>query len=145
EQDIQGSRGSITIYSGRLQSLVGPLLKQFSKDTGIGAHVRYGEPAELAATMLEEGGRSPADVFYSPDAGALGAMQQRGRLAVIPDQLLSLVDPKFRSTEGKWVGVSGRARVLAYNTKRVNQSELPPTILGLTDRKWKGRIGWTPA
>ncbi len=139
-----GAKGSITVYSGRSKSLVEPLLEQFTKDTGIGVKARYGDTAELAATILEEGGRSPADVYFAQDAGALGALQERDRLAKLPDKLLSAVDSRFRSPEGRWVGVSGRARVVVYNTDKLKESDLPESILDFTDSKWKGKIGWAP-
>ena len=104
--------GPLVIYSGRNENLVGPLIEQFQTDTGIQVEVRYGGTSEMAATILEEGANSPADVFYGQDAGALGALSQAGRLAPLPAAVLDLVDGRFRSTQGDWIGASGRARVL---------------------------------
>ena len=134
----------LTVYSGRNENLVGPLLEQFGKDTGIAIQVKYGGTAEIAATILEEGGNSPADVFYAQDAGALGALQAENRLAALPDAILNAVEPRFRSPQGQWVGTSGRARVVVYNTENVKPEDLPPSILDFTDPVWKGRIGWAP-
>lgn len=135
---------SLTVYSGRSESLVGPLLEQFGQDTGISIQVKYGGTAEIAATILEEGANSPADVFYAQDAGALGALQRENRLATLPDAILDAVEPRFRSPQGIWVGASGRARVVVYNTESVQPADLPPSILDFVDPKWKGRIGWAP-
>jgi iron(III) transport system substrate-binding protein len=137
-------QGKVVVYSGRGESLVGPLLKMFTEDTGIKVEVRYGDSAEMAATILEEGRNSPADVFFSQDAGALGALAKRGRLVRLSNSLLESVGARFRSPEGVWVGVSGRARVVVYNTEKLKESDLPPSILGFTDPKWRGRIGWAP-
>ena len=134
----------LTVYSGRNENLVGPLLEQFEKDTGIAIQVKYGGTAEIAATILEEGANSPADVFYAQDAGALGALQAENRLAALPDAVLNAVEPRFRSPQGQWVGTSGRARVVVYNTESVKPEDLPPSILDFTDPMWKGRIGWAP-
>jgi iron(III) transport system substrate-binding protein len=139
-----GDGGSLTIYSGRTQSLVEPLLEQFSEDTGIEIRVRYGDTAELAATILEEGDNSPADVFFAQDAGALGALVEENRLAAIPERFLERVPERLRSPDGHWVGVSGRVRVVAYNTNELSEGDLPDSILDFTDPKWKGRIGWAP-
>jgi iron(III) transport system substrate-binding protein len=135
---------TLTVYSGRSESLVGPLLERFTDETGIDVEVRYAGTSELASTILEEGNNSPADVFFAQDAGALGALSAEGRLVALPESLLGLVDERFRSDEGEWVGVSARARVVAYNTDNVEASELPDSILDFTDPQWKGRIGWAP-
>lgn len=136
--------GNLVVYSGRNENLVGPLIEQFEAESGIDVDVRYGGTAEMAATILEEGDNSPADVFYGQDAGALGALAAEGRLVELPEDILSLVEPRFRSVEDVWVGTSGRARVVAYNTETVDPAELPESILGFTDPEWQGRIGWAP-
>ncbi len=135
---------TITVYSGREEEFIGPLFEQFEKDTGIGLDVRYGDSAELAATILEEGDSTPADVFVSQDAGSLGAVAEQGLFADIDQALLDRVDPRFRSRNGLWVGISGRARVAAYNTDELKASDLPASILDFTDPKWKGKIGFPP-
>jgi iron(III) transport system substrate-binding protein len=135
---------TLTVYSGRNEKLVGPLFKKFTGKTGIQVKVRYGETPQLAATLLEEGAKTPADVFFAQDAGGLGALANAGRLQPLPKEVLDKVDARFRSPQGLWVGTSGRARVVAYNTKKVKVEELPKSILGFTDAKWKGRLGWAP-
>ena len=132
----------LTIYSGRSESLVKPLIDQFAKASGVNVKVRYGGTAELAATILEEGKNSPADVYYAQDPGGLGAVEHL--LATIPDSILNQVNAKFRSPQGKWVGLSGRARVVVYNTQKLKESDLPDDIWDFTDPKWQGRIGWAP-
>jgi len=136
--------GRITVYSGRSQALVGPIVEEFTKQTGIEVAVRYGDTAALAATILEEGNNSPADVFWAQDAGALGALAKASRLERLPAEILNLVDERLRSPEGVWVATSGRARVVAYNTSALSEADLPDTIWGFTDPKWSGRIGWAP-
>jgi iron(III) transport system substrate-binding protein len=136
--------GEITVYSGRNEELVGPLLEQYQAETGTKVNVKYGDTAELAATILEEGENSPADVFFAQDAGALGAVAAEDRLQKLPDTVLNSVDERFRSSEGEWIGVSGRARTVVYNTKTVTETDLPDTIFGFTDPAWKGRLGWVP-
>lgn len=135
---------AITVYSGRAEELVGPIIEQFTKDTGIKANVRYGGTPELAAAILEEGRNSPADVYWAQDAGALGALAQKGVLARLPDSILNKVDKRFRSPKGEWVGITGRARVVAYNTRKLTEKDMPDSTLGFTDPEWKGRIGWAP-
>ena len=136
--------GTITIYSGRDEEFVGTLFDDFTAATGIEADVRYGDSAELAAQILEEGDGSPADVFFAQDAGSLGAIAEAGLFAELPQEVLDRVEPRFRSDDGLWVGTSGRGRVLVYNVDAVSEDELPGSIFDLTDPSWKGRIGLPP-
>jgi iron(III) transport system substrate-binding protein len=144
EETPAAATREITVYSGRSEKLVGPLIERFQKETGTTVRVRYGDTAELAAQILEEGDNSPADVFFAQDAGALGALQEKGRFASLPQSILTRVPGAFRSKEGRWVGTSGRVRVAAYNPTLVKESELPGSILDFTGRRWRGRIGWAP-
>lgn len=136
--------GSLTVYSGREEEFVGPLFEQFESDTGIELDVRYGDSAELAATIMEEGESSPADVFMSQDAGSLGAVADEDLFAEIDGSILDRVDERFRSSEGLWVGTSGRGRVAAFNTDELSDEDLPDSIFGFTDPEWRGRIGFPP-
>lgn len=136
--------GSLVVYSGRSESLVGPLVEEFRNETGIDVRVRYAGTSELAVTIIEEGDLSPADVFFAQDAGGLGALSGLARLTVLPDEILDRVPEAFRATDGTWVGVSGRARVLAYDTRVLDEADLPASIDDLTDPAWHGRLGWAP-
>ncbi|MBO0350234.1 iron ABC transporter substrate-binding protein [Phormidium pseudopriestleyi FRX01] len=136
--------GQLVVYSGRNENLVGSLIEQFKTETGIDIQVRYGETAELAAAILEEGQNTPADVFFAQDAGALGALQKADRTAKLPEDILNQVESRYRSPEGEWVGITGRVRTLDYNTSLVSPEEVPQSITELTDPKWEGRIGWAP-
>ena len=133
---------TLTVYSGRSQELVGPIIEQFSELTGVNVEVRWGGTAEMAAAIMEEGDNTRADVFYAQDPGALGAL--RSRFAELPDEILDLAQPQFRADDGKWVGISGRARVVVYSTERLTEDELPESVWDFTDPKWRGRIGWAP-
>lgn len=136
--------GTLTVYSGRSEELVGPLLEQFTEATGIEVEARYGDTAEMANLILTEGENSPADVFFAQDAGALGAIAGEGLFSELSDVALDRVDARFRSPDRLWVGVSGRARVVAYNTDNLTEADLPDSIFGFTDPAWSGRIGWAP-
>lgn len=139
----QDAEGPLTLYSGRSESLLGPIIEEFTQATGIAVETRYGDTAELAALLLEEGTRSPADLFFAQDAGALGAISAAGLLATLPDELVDRVPERFRDAAGLWVGVSGRARTAAYTTTK--DLDLPESILGFSDPAWSDRIGWAPA
>ncbi len=141
---FRAEEGALVIYSGRQEGLVGPVIEQFEKETGIDAQVRYGDTAELAATIVEEGENSPADIFFAQDPGALGAVADAGAFKELPQETLARVPEEYRSPDNLWVGTSGRARVVAYNTEALQEDELPPSIFDFTAPEWKGRIGWAP-
>jgi len=136
--------GSLVVYSGRNEELVGPLIEQFEAATGISVEIRYGDTAEMAAQIIEEGDNSPADVFFGQDAGALGALGAEGRLVELSDDQLSLVADGLKDDEGRWVGTSARSRVVVYNNEELTEADLPASILDFTAPEWSGRIGWAP-
>lgn len=136
--------GTLSVYSGREEEFVASLFERFEGDTGISVDVRYGDSAELAATLLEEGDASPANVFFSQDAGSLGAVAEAGLFAEIDAEVLDRVEERFRSPEGLWVGTSGRGRVAVYNTEVLDASDLPGSILDFAEPRWEGGIGLPP-
>lgn len=135
---------TLVIYSGRSENLVGPLIEQYQEQSNIAVEVRYGGSAEMAATILEEGNNSPADVFFAQDAGALGALTAAGRLSPLPEEILNKVGAHFRGQNNDWVGASGRARVVVYNTDTLGEVDLPADIWGFTAPEWQGKVGWAP-
>lgn len=139
-----GQQDSLVLYSGRNEELIQPLIDTFSEESGIEVEVRYGDTAELAAQILEEGESTPADVFLAQDAGALGAVAQEGLFAQLDTEVTDTVPEAFRDEENAWVGVSGRARTLVYNTENVEESDLPATVSELTDPQYSGRVGVAP-
>ena len=136
----------LIIYSGRSESLVQPIIDQFEEASGIEVDVRYGSTSEMAGLLLEEGENSPADLFYAQDPGGLGALQNAGRLAPLPEEILESVPSRFASEQGDWVGISGRARTVIYNVNAISdpENELPQDIFDFVDPQWNGRIGWAP-
>lgn len=144
ESAAPATGGTLVVYSGRSENLVGPLIEKFEAASGIDVEVRYGSTPEVAATLLEEGANSPADLFFAQDPGGLGAVANAGLLAPLPAEIVNRVKPEFRSPDGLWVGVSGRARVVVYNTDLLSEADLPADIADFTDPAWSGRIGWAP-
>lgn len=136
------SAQTLTIYSGRGEALVAPLIAQFEAETGIDTEVRYGTTSEMATLLMEEGANSPADLFWAQDAGALGALSER--FSELPASVNESVLEVFRDPSDKWTATSGRTRVLVYSTERVKEEDLPRSVTDLADPKYKGRVAWAP-
>jgi len=135
---------SVTVYSGREEDLIAPAIGMAETSSGVLAEVRYGSTAELAATIAEEGENTPASLYIAQDSGALGQLAKEGLLAELPEDLLNRVEPRFRSPDGLWVGLSGRARVLIYNTDMASEDDLPASVEDLTGDAWTDMVGWAP-
>lgn len=135
--------GNLVVYCGRNEALVAPLIEQIAGDLSIEIEVRYAGTGALAAQLLEEGENTPAGLFFSQDAGALGEIANAGMLTELPESVLEMVDPTLSDAEGRWVGVSGRARVVVFQPDMVNQDEIPESILDLPDAGL-GAIGIAP-
>ncbi|SFX17797.1 iron ABC transporter substrate-binding protein [Marinospirillum alkaliphilum] len=138
------SAATLTLYSGRGESLVQPLVSQFEQQTGIKVNVRYGDTAQLAVLLQEEGRRSPADVYWGQDAGAMGAVSQAGLLASLPADVYENLPGIYKSVTGNWVATSGRARLLVHSLERAPVAEHPRSVFDLTDAQYRGRVGWAP-
>jgi iron(III) transport system substrate-binding protein len=136
--------GPVVLYSGRNEELIQPLLDQFTADTGIEVEVRYFDSAEAAGLLLEEGDRSPADLFLSQDAGALGAVAKAGLLTALDPALLERVPEVYRASDGTWVGLTGRSRVMVYDPAKIAEGELPQSVWDLTGEAWDGRVAIAP-
>ena len=135
-----GDARPLVVYSGRAEELVGPLFEQFEAESGIDLEIRYADSSELAATLLAEGEETAADVFFAQDPASLGAAA--GLMAPLPEETLGLVDARFHDRDGRWVGTSGRVRVVVYNTD--TDLPLPETIDDATDPAWAGQMGVAP-
>lgn len=134
----------LVIYSGRNEELIGPLIERFEQETGITTRVRYGNTGQIAAQILEEGERSPADIYIAQDAGALGALTKAGRFEPLPADILDAVPQEYQAVDGTWVGITGRSRVIAYNADQLSEDQVPNSVFELTDERWRGQVGFPP-
>ncbi|MFV0532067.1 MAG: iron ABC transporter substrate-binding protein [Cumulibacter sp.] len=144
DSDEPDGERTVTVYAGRSESLVGPIIEQFEEASGITVKVRYANSIEMAAQLLEEGDRTPAQVFLSQEAGALGALRDADMLTSLPDDITGAVESAYNATDDSWVALTGRARVIIYDSEELSADEVPADVHDLTDPKWKGRVGIAP-
>jgi len=139
-----GRAEPLVLYSGRNENFVQPVIDSFTAATGIEVEVRYGGTGDLATTITAEGGSTPADVFWAQDPAFIGGIARQGLLAELPSDVLGLVEPRYSDDDGRWVGITGRSRVLVYNTDLVTEDELPDSVWDLVEPEWNGRLGVAP-
>lgn len=132
--------GEVNLYSARIESLVKPLLDDFTEETGIEVNLLTGSGDGLLSRLESEGENSPADLFLTVDAGRLHRAKEADLFQPLQSDVLSTEIPShLRDADNQWVGLSMRARPIFYAHDRVDASELTD-YLSLADDKWEGRI-----
>ncbi|MGH8903806.1 MAG: extracellular solute-binding protein [Egibacteraceae bacterium] len=142
-EDTGQAGGSLVIYSGHSDNVLGPLVKSLEEATGVKVEVRYGDDAQLPAQILAEGAGTEADLFFLKDASGFGPLVEAGRLQTLPQKTLRRVPAKYHGKDGTWVGVFGGVRVLVYDPGQVGQ--VPTSVAELVDTRWKGKVGYAPS
>jgi iron(III) transport system substrate-binding protein len=142
---VQESK-ELVIYSGRGQVLIQKLVDDFEAESGIKVNVRYEKSTQaLASRLLSEKDQTQADVFFAQDSGYLGALAKKGVLEKLPENVLTTVEDYNRDSNGFWVATSGRARVLVFDPRKYQESDLPDSLAELTNPKYAGIVGWAPS
>ncbi len=130
----------VIVYSSRQEHLIKPLFDLFTAETGIEVQYQTGEEGPLIARLQAEGDATFADILYTVDAGNLWSAANRDLLASIDSPILEANIPEhLRDPEGRWFGLSVRARTIVYAKDRVDPAELS-SYEALTDPKWQGRL-----
>ncbi len=136
---------TLTLYSGQHEETTQALVDAFEKESGIKVKIRSDDEDTLAQQILQEGSRSPGDVFYTENSPPLMTLEEHHLLAPVTPSTLAAVDSKYNSPTGDWVGVSARVSVLDYDTTALQPGQVPTSALDLADPKWKGKLGIAPA
>src|SRR5690349_21848708 len=130
----------LTVYSGRAERLIKPVLDEFTAKTGIQVDLLSSGTTELVNRLKAEGDRTPADLFLTNDAGSLEQARAAGILRPLNMREIDrAIPPQFRAPDNAWIGLSGRFWIIVYNTTQVKADDLK-SLLDLADPKWKGKI-----
>lgn len=135
---------SLTLYSGQHEKTTKAIVDAFTKATGIQVNIRTGNSIQLANQIIEEGKRSPADVFYSEESPPVAALSERHLLTKLNDNTLAQVRPNYHAPDGTWTGITARCRVTVYNPDLVSEAELPDSVLEMATQAWEGRVAFVP-
>jgi iron(III) transport system substrate-binding protein len=147
-RDLPPLSGELTIYlgggEGGLYTNLISLLERTYPD--FAPRTRLAPSSQLASTIIQEtrAGSSPADVFWSVDAGSLGVVAERNATVALPQRVVESVPQQFHPRED-WVGVAGRARSVPFNTNQLQRSQIPEDVLAFTNASGlQGNTGWAP-
>ncbi|MCW3473199.1 extracellular solute-binding protein [Limobrevibacterium gyesilva] len=141
---VAADQEALVLYSGQHRQTTEALVAAFTKATGIKVTVRNGESPQLAGQLLEEGERSPADLFYSETSPPIAALEAKGMLAPIEAGTLQQIPAAYSARTGTWVGSTVRCRIVAYNKKMVAPDQLPASVLDCATSAWQGRVAYVP-
>jgi iron(III) transport system substrate-binding protein len=136
---------TLTLYSGQHEDLAKALAEAFEQATGIKVNVRAGSDADLGNQIIEEGDRSKADLFLTEEPGQAAALDAKGLFAPVDPATLAMVDGRLNPKSGNWLAYAARSRVIFYNPDLIAESDLPQSIMDLTDPKWKGKFAYAPS
>jgi iron(III) transport system substrate-binding protein len=132
------AQGVVNVYSNREPGLYSATLDEFTKATGIRVNAIFSEQG-LAERIKAEGENSPADVLITVDIGRLQEAVDLGIAQPVRSEVLAANIPaQYRDPEGRWFGLSLRARTVYASKDRVKQDSI--TYEELADPKWKGKI-----
>lgn len=130
----------LVVYSSRNEELIKPLFDRYTEVTGQEIQYTTDDAGVLIERLKAEGANSPADILITVDAGNLWHAAESDLLQPIQSQdLNSNIPAHLRDDQGRWFGLSLRARTIVYSTERVNPEELT-TYEALGEENWKGRL-----
>ena len=130
----------LTIYTSRQPQLIEPLLEQYKALTGIDVALLSGNATQLMERIIVEGDATEADIFMTVDAGVLWQAGEKGIFENIESEILSQNIPQhLRDADGKWFGLSKRARTIVYSSDAVNSDDLS-SYEDLALPKWNNKL-----
>jgi len=132
--------GELTLYSARKEELIRPAIEAFEKETGTRVTILTGRAGELARRIELERGSPNGDVFLGTAAGITELLREKGLLEPYASPYARELPEEFRAANHAWVGITGRVRVLIYNTDRLTAAEAPQSYFDLTAPRWKGQV-----
>ena len=132
----------VNVYTSRHYDSDDALYEEFTKETGIKVNIISGKGSALLERLKSEGKNSPADIFFTVDAGNLWKVQKEGLFKSIESKkVLQAVPENLRGPNNEWTAIAKRARVVFYNPDRVSEEMIKDfDYEDLADPKWKNRI-----
>ena len=141
----EAGSGEITVYNAQHESMTKAWAEEFTKETGIKVTLRQGKDSEMSNQIIQEGDKSPADVFITENSPAMTQVENAGLFADLTDEVKKQVPEEYRPSTNKWTGVAARSTVFVYNKEKLTEDKLPKSLVDLANPEWKGRWGASPS
>jgi len=135
----------IVVYNAQHENLVKSWVDGFTKDTGIKVTLRNGDDSELGNQLVQEGSASPADVFLTENSPSMVLVDNANLFAPLDADTLKQVPAEYRPAHGRWIGIAARSTVFVYNPEKLNEQQLPESLMDLAKPEWKGRWAASPS
>ena len=135
----------IVVYNAQHENLVQSWVDGFTKETGINVTLRNGGDSELGNQLVQEGSASPADVFLTENSPSMVLVDNAKLFAPLDADTLKQVPAEFRPAHGRWIGIAARSTVFVYNPQKLNETQLPASLMDLAKPEWKGRWAASPS
>jgi iron(III) transport system substrate-binding protein len=135
----------IVVYNAQHENLVKSWVDGFTKETGIKVTLRNGDDSELGNQLVQEGSASPADVFLTENSPSMVLVDNASLFAPLDAGTLKQVPAEYRPAHGRWIGIAARSTVFVYNPEKLNEQQLPKSLMDLAKPEWKGRWAASPS
>ena len=135
----------IVVYNAQHENLVKSWVDGFTKETGIKVTLRNGDDSELGNQLVQEGSASPADVFLTENSPSMVLVDNGNLFAPLDADTLKQVPAEYRPAHGRWIGIAARSTVFVYNPEKLNEQQLPESLMDLAKPEWKGRWAASPS
>lgn len=135
----------IVVYNAQHENLVKSWVDGFTKETGIKVTLRNGDDSELGNQLVQEGSASPADIFLTENSPSMVLVDNANLFAPLDADTLKQVPAEYRPAHGRWIGIAARSTVFVYNPAKLNEQQLPESLMDLAKPEWKGRWAASPS
>ena len=144
EDEFKADPNALVIYSSQHENVTQAWAEAFTKKTGIKTQIRPGKDSSMGHQIVQEGAKSPADVFLTENSPAMTVVERKGLLAPVDAATLAQLPEGFAPSSKDWTAIAARSTVLVYNPSKIKEGDLPKSMMDLQQPRWKDKWGGAP-
>ena len=134
----------VTLYCSVDEPFARKVVAAFEEKTGIEVQIKTdteaGKTTGLVRRIRAEQDRPRADVFWSSELFYTIRLGRDGLLTEYRPPAEGIPE-RYRDPQGRWTAFGARARVLAFNTDKLDRQGVPQSWRALTDSRFNGALG----